>query len=87
MICPKPYENYLSGAIRVQGPNLAEACLLQTGTQPEAESSKGLGIVDVCLKDFKFVPLNFVPLSFGSQILLLRAIFHNVGTQNPRVQT
>ena len=33
-------------------------------------------------KDFKFVPL-----SFGSQIPLLRAIFHGLGTQNPRVRT
>ena len=38
-------------------------------------------------EDFKFVPLMFVPLSFGPQIPLLRAIFHGLGTQNPRVQT
>ena len=29
----------------------------------------------------------FVPLSFGSQIPLLRAIFHGLGTQNPKVQS
>ena len=29
----------------------------------------------------------FIPLSFGSQIPLLRAILHSLGTQNPRVQT
>ena len=28
------------------------------------------------LKDFKFVPLMFVTLGFGSQILVFRAIFH-----------
>ena len=39
------------------------------------------------VKDFKFVPLMCVPRSFGSQIPLLRAIFHGLGTQNPRVQT
>ena len=47
----------------------------------------GSGLGASKLKDFKFVPLMFVPLSFGSQISLLRAIFHNLGTQNPRVQT
>ena len=39
------------------------------------------------IKDFKFLPLMFVPLSFGSQIPLLRAILPGLGTQNPRVQT
>ena len=32
-------------------------------------------------KDFKFVPLMFVTLGFGPQILLSRAIFHGSGTQ------
>ena len=46
-----------------------------------------LGQSPPAVKDFKFVPLMFVPLSFGSQIPLLRAIFHGLGTQTPRVQT
>ena len=38
------------------------------------------------VKDCKFVPFMFVTLGFGSQIPLLRAIFHGLGAQNPRVQ-
>ena len=33
------------------------------------------------VKDFKFVPLMFVTLGFGSQIPLLRTTFHGLGTQ------
>ena len=39
------------------------------------------------VRDFKFVPLVFVTLGFGSQIPLLRAVFHSLAAQNPRVQT
>ena len=55
-----------------------------------------IGLLQVCVelssydlirlrrfKDFKFVPLMFVPLGFGSQIPLLRAIFHGLRTQTP----
>ena len=39
------------------------------------------------LKDVKFIPLMYVTLGFGSQIPLLRAIFHGLETQTPGVQT
>ena len=42
------------------------------------------------MKDLKFVPLMFVILALGSQIPLLRAIFHGLGPfrdPNPSVQT
>ena len=35
----------------------------------------------ICVKNFKFVSLMFVTLGLGSQIPLLRAIFHGLGTQ------
>ena len=39
------------------------------------------------IRDFKFVPLLFVPLGFGFQMPLLTTIVHGLGAQNPRVQT
>ena len=39
------------------------------------------------IKDFKFAPLMFVTLGFGSQKASLRAIFHGLEAQNPRAQT
>ena len=36
------------------------------------------------IKDFKFVPSMFVILGFGSQIPLLKAVFHGLGTQAQR---
>ena len=39
------------------------------------------------IKDFKFVPLMFVPLGSGSQMPLLRAIFHDLGTQTQGYKT
>ena len=39
------------------------------------------------INDFKSVPVLFVTLGLGSQILFFRAIFHGLGTQTPGVQT
>ena len=38
-------------------------------------------------KDFKFAPSMFVTLDFGSEILLLRAIFHGFGAQTNHKST
>ena len=48
---------------------------------PVVEEREMETAVIVIIKDFKFVPLMFVPLGFGPQIPLMRAIFHGLGIQ------